>query len=86
MESKDVGLLTSQATRGQSQGMPARACNLVLSQEGAGPSVPLPWAPSKDLQVKSATKGGEYVKPQARVEQLVGPRRGQVEGERGAAG
>lgn len=75
-----------QATRGQSQGVPARGRQLVLSQEDVGPSASPPRAPSENLQGKSAGKGGEHVQPEASVVQVVGPRRGQVEGERGAAG
>lgn len=65
--------------------MPARETQLVLTQEGAGSSVPPPWAPSENLQVKSARRGGEHVQPEAGTVQVVGPRRGQVEGEHGAA-
>lgn len=58
----------------------------MLSQKGVGPSVPPPWAPSEDPQVKRSRKGGKDVQPQACMVQVVGPRSRQTEGKRGATG
>lgn len=85
LELQDAGSFTPQATRGQSQGLPAWESHLVLSQEGAGSPMPPPWGPSENLQVESARQGGENVQPEAGTVKVVGSRRGQVEGEHGAA-
>ena len=66
--------------------MPARGCQLVLSQKDAGPSASPPAPPSENPQGKRAGKGGEHLQPEASMIQVVGPRSGQVEGECGAAG